>query len=313
MSTLEDMRLFVSVLDCKSFTAAADTLGLSKQFVSRRMTNLEARLGVRLINRSTRKLNATPVGLAYYERVRRILDDVDEAEQLVTRQSSTPRGLLRLSAPMSFGTLHLSPLLPGFLQRYPDVSIELDLSDRVIDLLDEGYDMTVRIGVLDDSTLVARQIAPLETVTCCSPDYLRRRGAPQIPSDVRAHDCLLYGHGKAVEWSYWIDGQIERIGVRGRLRVNNGELVRDAAIAGLGLAMLPTFIVGTALEAGTLVRVLRDYELPSARVFAVYPQHRQANVLVRLLIDYLKESLGAKWRLAEAAQPLGRSLIGRPG
>nr|WP_298147346.1 LysR family transcriptional regulator [uncultured Pseudomonas sp.] len=291
MSQFEDMRLFISVLECKSFTAAAEALGLSKQFVSRRMTGLEARLGVRLINRSTRKLNATPLGLAYYERARRILDDVAEAEQLVSLQSASPRGLLRLSAPMSFGTLHLSPLLPGFLQRYPDVSIELDLSDRLIDLLGEGYDMAVRIGVLEDSTLVARQIAPLQTVTCCSPDYLRRRGAPERPADVRGHECLLYGHSKAVDWSYWIDGRVERIAVRGRLRVNNGELVRDAAIAGLGLAMLPTFIVGAALEAGSLVRVLEAYQLPLAKVFAVYPQHRQASVLVRLLIDYLTESL----------------------
>ena len=290
MSQFEDMRLFVSVLDCKSFTAAAESLGLSKQFVSRRVTGLEARLGVRLINRSTRKLSATPLGLTYYERAQRILDDVVEAEQLVSLQSASPRGLIRLSAPMSFGTLHLSPLLPGFLQRYPEVNIELDLSDRTVDLLGDGYDMAVRIGMLEDSTLVARQIAPVETVTCCSPDYLSRRGAPQVPDEVRAHDCLLYGHSKAVDWTYSVDGKIERVAVRGRLRVNNGELVRDAAIAGLGLARLPTFIVGAALEAGLLIPVLQAYQLPSAKVFAVYPQHRQGAVLVRLLTDYLKDS-----------------------
>jgi DNA-binding transcriptional LysR family regulator len=294
MSQFEDMRLFVSVLDCKSFTAAAESLGLSKQYVSRRLTGLEARLGVRLINRSTRKLSATPLGLTYYERAQRILDDVVEAEQLVSLQSASPRGLIRLSAPMSFGTLHLSPLLPGFLQRYPEVNIELDLSDRTVDLLGDGYDMAVRIGVLEDSTLVARQIAPVETVTCCSPDYLSRRGAPQIPDEIRAHDCLLYGHSKAVDWTYLVDGKIERVAVRGRLRVNNGELVRDAAIAGLGLARLPTFIVGAALEAGLLIPVLQAYQLPSAKVFAVYPQHRQGAVLVRLLTDYLKDSLGKK-------------------
>lgn len=294
MSQFEDMRLFVSVLDCKSFTAAAESLGLSKQFVSRRLTGLEARLGVRLINRSTRKLSATPLGLTYYERAQRILDDVAEAEQSVSLQSGSARGLLRLSAPMSFGTLHLSPLLPGFMQRYPEVNIELDLSDRTVDLLGDGYDMAVRIGMLEDSTLVARQIAPLETVTCCSPDYLNRRGAPQTPDDVRSHECLLYGHSKAVDWAYWVDGKIERVAVRGRLRVNNGELVRDAAIAGLGLARLPTFIVGPALAAGTLIRVLDTYQLPLAKVFAVYPQHRQGSVLVRLLIDYLKDSLATQ-------------------
>jgi DNA-binding transcriptional LysR family regulator len=163
-----------------------------------------------------------------------------------------------------------------------------------VDLLGESYDMAVRIGMLEDSTLVARQIAPLEMVTCCSPEYLNWRGAPQTPAEVRQHDCLLYGHAKAVDWSYWVDGKLERIAVRGRLRVNNGELVRDSAIAGLGLAMLPTFIVGAALESGSLVRVLEAYQLPSAKVFAVYPQHRQGSVLVRLLIDYLKDSLAAK-------------------
>lgn len=291
MSQLEDMQLFVSVLESGSFTNAAEVLGLSKQFVSRRVAALEARLGVRLLNRSTRKLSATALGQSYFERARRILQDVAETDMLVSEQGSSPRGSLRLSAPMSFGTLHLSELLPAFMQRYPEVSIELDLSDRTVDLLGEGYDMAVRIGALADSTLIARQLAPLRMVTCASPAYLAEYGAPASPADLRAHQCMLYGHSKAVEWSYWIDGRVQRLPVHGRYRVNNGELVRDAAIAGLGLTMLPTFIVGDALACGDLITVLDDYQLPTTKVYAVYPQHRQSSLLVQFLVDYLREAL----------------------
>lgn len=291
MSQLEDMQLFVSVMDRGSFTAAADALGLSKQFVSRRVAALEGRLGVRLLNRSTRKLNATALGHSYLERARRILQDVAEADMLVSEQGASPRGALRLAAPMSFGTLHLSTLLPEFMRRYPDVSIELDLSDRTVDLLGEGYDMAIRIGALADSSLIARQLAPMAMVTCASPAYLAQHPAPQTPAELRQHECVLYGHSKTVEWRYWIDGRSQAMPVHGRYRVNNGELVRDAAIAGLGLALLPTFIVGNALASGELVRVLEHYQVPTTKVYAVYPQHRQASLLVQFLIEYLREAL----------------------
>ncbi|GAB3372401.1 LysR family transcriptional regulator [Azotobacter armeniacus] len=291
MSQLEDMRLFITVLDCKSFTAAAELMGLSKQFVSRRLIQLEARLGVRLINRSTRKLDVTSLGQAYYESAKKILKDVDEAEQAISQQRATPRGALRLSAPVSFGTLYLSSLLPGFLKRYPDIFIELDLSDRTVDMLDEGYDMAVRIGVLADSSLIARALCSSEMVTCCSPAYLERRGAPQTPAELRQHDCLVYGHSKSVDWIYRRDGQPERIAVRGRYRVNNGELVCDAAVAGLGLALLPTFIAGRHIKSGALVTVLDEFQPSPLKVYAVYPQHRQVSVLIRVFSDYLHEML----------------------
>lgn len=294
MNQLEDMQLFVSVLECGSFTAAADALGLSKQFVSRRVAALEARLGVRLINRSTRKLNATVLGQSYFERAQRILQDVAETDMLVSEQGASPRGALRLSAPMSFGTLHLSTLLPDFMRLYPDVSIELDLSDRTVDLLGEGYDMAIRIGALADSTLIARQLAAMDMVTCASPAYLAAHPAPQTPVDLRQHECMLYGHIKTVEWRYWVDGRSQAVAVQGRYRVNNGELVRDAAIAGLGLTMLPAFIVGEALARGDLVTVLDSYQLPTTKVYAVYPQHRQSSLLVQFLVDYLRDALLAR-------------------
>ncbi len=291
MSQLEDMRLFIAVLECKSFTAAAEHLGLSKQFVSRRLMQLEARLGVRLINRSTRRLAVTPLGQAYYESAKKILNEVAEAEQAISQQRATPRGALRLSAPMSFGTLYLSALLPGFLERYPDISVELDLSDRMVDMLDEGYDMAVRIGVLADSSLIARPLCSSQRVTCCSPAYLERYGAPQTLDDLAQHECLVYGHSQSVEWAYWQNGQPVRIAVRGRYRVNNGELIGDAAVAGLGLALLPTFIIGRHLASGALVPVLEAFQPPPLNVYAVYPQHRQGSLLIRVFTHYLHETL----------------------
>lgn len=294
MSQLEDMQMFACVMEQGSFTAAADSLGLSKQLVSRRVAALEERLGVRLLNRSTRRLSATALGQAYLERVQRILQEVAEAEQLIGTQRSSPRGALRLSAPVSFGIQHLSPLLPGFLLRYPEVSVELDLSDRTIDLLAEGFDMAVRIGALADSSLIASPLMPLGMVTCASPSYLAARGVPQTPAELAGHECVLYGHSAAVEWPFRLAGRLQRVAVKGRYRVNNGELVRDAAIAGLGIARLPTFIVEDALASGKLVAVLDAFQLPGNTAWAVYPQHRQASLLVRLLIDYLREALSAE-------------------
>jgi DNA-binding transcriptional LysR family regulator len=293
MSQLEDIRIFVATIEAGSFTAAADRLGLSKQFISKRVMALEARLGVRLLIRTTRQLRPTELGLAYYERMHALSQQIDDAEQAISQQNAAPRGVLRITAPMSFGTLHLGPLLPRFMQEHPQVSIEMDLSDRTVDLIGEGYDMAVRIGQLVDSSLIARSIAPMQVRVCASPDYLARRGAPTSPSELRNHDCLLYGHSKHVEWPFFNHGKRQLIGVSGRLRTNNGELVRDAAIAGLGLAHLPTFIIAQALSSGALVSVLDDYCPPASAVHAVYPQHRQSSLAVHAFVDFLHASFAA--------------------
>lgn len=295
MSQLEDMRLFVDVLDAGSFTAAAEKLGLSKQYVSKRVMALEARLGVRLLARSTRHLRVTELGRSYEEAARTILQDVDGLEQRISGTNRVPRGRLRISAPMSFGTMHLSPVLPAFLAAYPEVALELDLNDRTVDLLGEGYDLAVRIGSLADSSLIARSIAPVVMVTCCSPAYLARRGAPTHPHELAEHDCLLYGHGRHVEWQFGGASTL-RVAVTGRMRANNGELVRDAAIQGLGLAYLPTFIVGEAIEAGELVTVLDDWRPPTQAVHAVYPQHRQASLPLQTFVDFLRSRFAAPTR-----------------
>jgi len=291
MSQLEDMRIFVNAVEQGSFTAASEALGLSKQFVSRRVMALEDRLGVRLLNRTTRRLDVTDAGREFHARSVRILEDVDDAELAVSSQGASPKGTLRISAPMSFGTRYLGAALPAFLLRYPAVSIELDLNDRTVDLIREGYDMGIRIGRLQDSTLVARPLAPAQIVTCCSPGYRDGRGAPATPAELAEHDCLLYGHNRQVEWHFESAGRAMTVPVSGCLLANNGEIIRDAAMAGLGIARLPTFIAGEALSDGRLVTVLDDFALPASAVHAVYPQHRQASLAIRAFVDFLREVL----------------------
>ena len=292
MNQLEDMRIFAETVDARSFTAAADRLGLSKQFVSKRIAALEKRLGARLLERSTRQLRVTDLGLAYHERALRILQEVDSAEQMITNQTATPRGVLRLSAPMTFGTLHLGPLIPAFMQRHPDVSLELDLNDRAVDLIGEGYDMAVRIGTLADSSLIARRITSVQLITCASPDYLREHGTPIAPEQLAAHACLTYGQTRQGEWTFRVGGRLRKISVNGPMRSNNGEMLRDAAIAGLGIIVMPDFIVAAALADGRLVEVLETFRCEGLTMYAVYPQHRESSLLVRAFSDFLVERFG---------------------
>lgn len=291
MNPFEDMRMFCQVMESGSFTAAADQMGLSKQFISRRLMQLEERLGVRLLNRSTRRLDVTPLGQSYYESALRLLSEVEQVEQGIAGQNSEPRGTLRLSAPLSFALAHLGCLLPQFLQRYPEVSVEVDLSDRPVDLISEGYDLVLRIGVLEDSSLIARRIATIERVYCASPDYLAGQGVPEKPEDLKNHACLPYGHGRQVQWRFQVKGKPLNVHVAGRMRANNGELLKEVAMAGLGVTYLPTFIVGDALRDGRLVKVLEDFQPEPLTLSAVYPQHRQASRPVQALIEFLRERL----------------------
>lgn len=297
MNQLEDMRLFVQTVDSGNFTAAAAKLGLSKQFVSKRVIALEARLGARLLVRTTRSLRTTDVGRAYYEQASRVIDEVDGIEQAIARQNAAPRGRLRISAPMSFGTLHLSPLIPRFLAAHPEVLIELELNDRVVDLVAEGFDLAIRIGTLPDSSLVAHRIALIEMLTCASPNYLQRRGEPDSPAALKDHDALLYGHQRHVEWQYRVNDKPRGVAVSGRLCANNGEIIRDAACAGLGLVQLPTFIVADAIERGELVTVLDAFRPPPIGVHTIYPGHRQMSVAVRAFADFMRSSLAIPQRL----------------
>ena len=292
MNAFEDMRLFVQVLESRSFTAAAEQLGISKQYISRRLMQLENRLGARLLNRSTRRLDVTALGQSYYNSAVRLLAEVEQVEQGIAGQAAEPRGTLRVSAPLSFAMAQLSALMPRFLQRYPQVQVEIDLSDRPVDLLGEGYDLVLRIGTLEDSSLIARRIASIARVYCASPDYLAARGTPKTPQELATHDCLPYGHSRQVQWRFEVDGKPLVIGVSGRMRANNGELLCEAAVAGMGIAYLPRFIVQQALRSGQLQTVLNEFITEPLALSAVYPQHRQTSRPVQVLIDFLREHLG---------------------
>nr|WP_314873791.1 LysR family transcriptional regulator [uncultured Pseudomonas sp.] len=292
MNPYEDMRIFTQVMQAGSFTAAADLLGMSKQSVSRRLMQLEERLGVRLLNRSTRRLDATPLGQQYYESAVRLLGEMQQAEQDISGQTQALRGTLRLSAPLSFAISHLGSLLTEFLQLHAQLIVEIDLSDRAVDLIGEGYDLALRIGTLDDSSLVARRIASIERVYCASPAYLAARGTPLAPEDLREHDCLPYGHSRQVQWQFKGQGKaLQAIAVSGRMRANNGELLRDAAIAGMGVTYLPAFIVEQALADGRLVKLLEAWTPPPLQLSAVYPQHRQIARPVQAFVEFLRERL----------------------
>ena len=291
VSQLEDMRILVEVVDRGSFSAAALRLGRTKQLVSRRIMELEARLGVQLLMRTTRKLTPTELGHDYVERARRILAEVEDANQTIASHVEMPRGTLRLTAPLTFGQTHLSQILTGFLSLYPGVKIDLDMTDRPVDIVAEGYDLAVRIGILPDSTLIARRLTSVHMVICAAPEYLDRFGVPETIRDLKSHNCLEYRHSRGTTWPVSISGRLEHISVSGAYRANNGDVLRDAAVAGLGLTQLPTFIVQRDLDERRLVTILDDYAPPPTAAHVVHPAHRQNSRLVRAFTDYLVANL----------------------
>ncbi len=288
------MAAYVRVVEAHGFTAAAERLGWSKSVISRRIAELEERLGVRLLNRSTRRLSLTEAGRAYYERCVRILADIEESEAAVASLHAEPRGRLRVSAPMTFGMLHLAPAVAEFLRRCPQLEIDLALNDRFVDVIDEGFDLALRIGTLADSALVARRLAPCRRIACAAPSYLAERGEPGTPAELAGHDCLLYSYlAAADQWSFAdAAGAEQAVRVAGRLRVNNGDVLRDIAIAGLGIVMLPTFIVAGALADGRLRPVLCDWRPAEVALHAVYPHNRHLSSKVRTFVDFLVARFG---------------------
>lgn len=296
MSLFDDMTVFVHVVEAGSFSSAARRLGIAKSIVSRRIGALEARLGTSLFHRSTRRLSLTETGLAYVERARRILSDVAEADDVARQLQGELKGKLRVAAPMSFGWRHLAPAVLDFLAAHTGLDVDLDLNDRRVDLVSEGYDLAIRIGKLADSSLIARTLAPCRHVVCASPAYLAKRGIPRTPLDLATqnHDCLVYSNRPASEqWRFRMgDTWHEAPVMARRLGVNNGDVLRDAAIAGLGLVVLPTFLVGDAVAAGALCVVLGDHEFFDPSIHAVWPPNRQLSAKVRALVDFLTLRFG---------------------
>lgn len=309
MDHLTSLRVFTKVVESQSFTEAASQLGLSRAMASKHIQALENRLAVRLLNRTTRKLSLTEAGTAFYTRTAQLLGDLDDAESEVSDLHTSPRGLLKVNAPMSFAVLQLSTMLPDFLAENPDMQVELTLNDRRVDLVDEGYDMAIRIGDLEDSSLIARRIAPARLVACASPTYLQRHGTPHHPGDLAGHRCLIYTLSRRP--GHWVfqgpDGRVS-VDVSGPLRSNNGDILRQAAVEHQGVAIQPTFIVGPDIMAGDLVPVLCDWRVPEYGLYAVYPQNRHVSAKLRAFVDFLVKRLGPEppWDREWLAKFLGQ-------
>lgn len=293
MNTFHGLHAFASVVENGSFTAAAQALGQTKSAVSKQIAGLEERLGARLLNRTTRRMSPTEVGLAFYERCRRIIAELEEAERAVTELHAEPRGTLRVNAPMSFGARHLASAIADFMILYPDINVMLDLNDRLVDVVEEGYDVAIRITNLPDSSLIARKLAPFRRAICASPAYWEKHGQPEKPEDLRRHQCLLYTYLlSGDEWNFI--GEEGKISVRvnGRFKANNGGALLSAARKGLGVLNTPTFIAHEDLRSGRLEPVLMDYSDVIASIYAIYPHNRQLTTKVRLFIDFLVDQFG---------------------
>lgn len=291
MNQLDEMRAFAAVVDTLSITEAAIRLGQSKQVISKRLQNLESRLGVRLLHRTTRRVHPTALGLEYVEQVNDILARIDDAERQVGLQRDTVRGSLRVTAPMSFTLIRLRSVVADFVKVYPEVSLTLELNDKRVDLLDAGYDMAIRVGDLVDSSLVARRLCQFSTVTCASPAYLKKHGVPERIEQLHEHQCLAYGHQPQALWHFSRGQHRINVPIKGNFHANNGEMLCDMAVAGLGVTQLPGFIAEQALNEGKLVPVLETFNPGSSAVSAVYPQHREASRPMRAFIDFLIEQL----------------------
>jgi DNA-binding transcriptional LysR family regulator len=295
MEHLSDIAVFVRVVEAGSFTAAADRLGLSQSAVSKSVNRLEEHMGTRLMNRSTRRLSLTEAGAALYERGKHALAEIEEAELEVARLQTEPRGVLRVNAPMSFGILHVAPLLPEFLERYPALTVDLQLDDRLTDLVDEGFDCAIRIKALEDSTLAAKKLGPCRQLICASPEYLKRHGAPKTAEELTEHDVLVYTYrANPGEWELRApNGKKTKFESRARLYSNNGIALVQAALRGLGILVPPTFYIGPELKAGKLVTLMDDHTvLPELNIHAVYPQRRHLSPKVRAFVDFLAERFG---------------------
>jgi DNA-binding transcriptional LysR family regulator len=288
MDKLNAMNAFAKVVTSGSYAEAARQLGLTRSAVSKAVTELEELLGARLLDRTTRRTSPTEVGRAYYERCVDILASIEETELQVSRLHDEPRGVLRVNAPMSFGILYLGGAVADFMAAYPDLKIELLLNDRFIDPLEEGVDVTVRIGALADSSLIARKLAPAHRVLVASPDYLARHGEPQTPQDLARHHCLNYGHVTAMQhWELTTGEETIAVPITSYLCSNNGDVLREAAVKGNGIALLPTFIVGEDITSGRLRVVLASHAPMSLAIYALYAPNRYLAAKTRLLIDFL--------------------------
>jgi DNA-binding transcriptional LysR family regulator len=295
---------FAKVVEMGSFARAAERLDVSVSAVSRQVADLEAHLDARLLNRTTRTLSLTESGRVFYEHCVQLLADLEEAEESASLQTVKPRGTLRLTCAVTFGERHLAPAISGFLLRYPAMRFAVELSDRTVDLVDEGFDAALRIGSIGSQNVIGRKVGETRLVCCASPAYLERRGTPQVPADLAAHSCLTYEY--AAQRNLWPfrdrHGASTSVRVSGPVHANSGHFLAELAVSGIGVAYEPDFIVGPELRGKRLVRLLQDFQPAPSSVYIVYPSRRHLSAKVRAFVDYMAETL-ATAEMSLDAQP----------
>jgi DNA-binding transcriptional LysR family regulator len=289
MDRFENMNAFVRVVEAGSISVAADRMNVAKSVVSRRLKELEEHLGVQLFHRTTRQMNLTDTGHTFYQQCLRILEDILEAEHATSQFHGALKGNLKVALPMSFGLMHLGPAIHAFLQAHPDITFDLDFNDRQVDLLTEGFDLAIRIASLSDSSLMARRLVSIQAVMCASPAYLDRKGKPKLPEELIDHQCLVYNLISNFESWHLYDAkrQLIKAKIIPYLKASNGEFLRDAAVAGWGIVLMPTFIVYKEIESGKLIPLLTEYRYLPLTAYAIYPQTRHLSHRVRIFIDFL--------------------------
>ena len=293
MDRLRSMEVFVKVVETGSFIAASEALGISRPMASKHLAELESELGVRLLDRTTRRISLTEAGRSFHLRCQTIFAEIEEAVAEAGNMQAEPRGLLRINAPLTFGKAHLARAISEFQSQYPQISVDLTLNDRVVDIVDEGFDVAIRIGVLPDSSLIARKLAPCRMIACAAPAYLEARGNPEVPQQLTEHNCLIYAYFS--QQKRWIfagpEGEIN-VEVHGDFRTNFGEALVEAAAAGRGIVIEPSFTVAPYLGSGELVPILGGFTPRELGVYAVYPPSRLLPQKVRAFIDHLSETFG---------------------
>ncbi len=290
MDRFQAIRAFVQVVESESFVRAAERLGLSTTAVSRQIAELEGHLQTRLLQRTTRRISLTETGRTFYERCVQILAELGEAEHEVGREAAEPRGTIRLTTSVNFGTHQVTPAIASFLARHSQVKFDVSLSDRIVDIVEEGFDLAIRIGGTGAQNLVARKLGEARLVPCAAPDYIARHGAPAAPEDLARHNCLTYEYALRDAWTFRDAAGRERtVRVAGSLNSNNGDLLAAAAVQGVGIVLEPDFIVGSELKQGNLVPVLESFEAPASPIYAVYPSRRFLPAKVRAFVDFLVE------------------------
>jgi len=288
--------VFVAVIEAGSFSLAAERLGMTKSAVSKRISGLENNLGMRLFHRSTRKLTLTEAGQQFSDYARNSLYIAQQGIDATTLHQGKPKGTLKINAPMTFSRLHLAPHLKEFLDLYPDIKVLMHMDDKVVEMIEGGYDLGIRIGELKDSSLIAKKLAKCNSILCAAPEYLEKHGIPGTPYDLKHHNCIYYSFFQAgIEWTFFDNKEKIKIEPRGNFVVNNSDAICEMLLQGLGICQMPTFIVQKYLNSGHLTQILSQYSLPEHNIFAVYPERQHMPAKVRVFIDFIQQKLDSRY------------------